>query len=170
VQTVAATYNSDVYTEAANNFRIPYWDWAAIPALPPVVSDDTVQIETPTGTQTVANPLYLYKFQQFPLNSTWFPNGTDVGEADQDLSQDPITLRFPDQPVQGTSQPDIVNEDLGAEGLMNMVVSILLLTPYLQEAHISISILYSARALNITTWQHKYRQGHLSKILTAPCM
>ncbi|KAM3081653.1 hypothetical protein ACMFMG_005105 [Clarireedia jacksonii] len=124
VQTIAATYKSDLYTAAANNFRIPYWDWAAIPALPPIVSADTVEIETPTGTGTVANPLLLYKFQQFPLNPTWFPNGTDVGEADQDLSQDPFTLRFPDEPIQGTSQPPIVNEDLGAEGLMSMVYSV----------------------------------------------
>ncbi|PQE14942.1 hypothetical protein CJF32_00002481 [Rutstroemia sp. NJR-2017a WRK4] len=124
VQTIAATYNSDVYTQAANNFRIPYWDWAAIPALPPVVSDNTVQIETPTGTQTVANPLLLYKFQQFPLNPTWFPNGFNVGKADRDLSQDPVTLRCPDKAVQGTSQPSTVNQNLGAGGLMNMVYSV----------------------------------------------
>lgn len=56
------------------------------------------------------------------MNATWFPT-TGTNTADEDLAQDPITLRFPNAAVQGTSQPDIVNEDLGAEGLQSMIYS-----------------------------------------------
>ncbi|KAJ8068065.1 hypothetical protein OCU04_003639 [Sclerotinia nivalis] len=122
VQVIAAKYNDATYTTAAKNFRIPYWDWAAVPALPPIVSDATVQIATPSGTQNVANPLLLYKFQQFPLNGTWFPT-TGTNTADRDLAQDPTTLRFPNAAIQGTSQSNIVNENLGAVGLMSMIYS-----------------------------------------------
>jgi tyrosinase len=58
VQTIAQTYDSTTYQAAANNFRIPYWDWASIPAMPDVVSQQYVQITTPSGVKTVANPLY----------------------------------------------------------------------------------------------------------------
>ncbi|KAA8563987.1 hypothetical protein EYC84_011986 [Monilinia fructicola] len=122
VQSIASTYNDDTYTSAAANFRIPYWDWAAFPTLPPIVNDATVQINTPSGTQNVANPLLLYKFQQFPLNETWFPTrGTN--RADEDLAQDPTTLRCPDKEVQGTSQPDEANDYMNSEGLMSSIYS-----------------------------------------------
>ncbi|KAI9641438.1 hypothetical protein NHQ30_010245 [Ciborinia camelliae] len=122
VQTIAAAYNDTTYTTATSNFRIPYWDWAAVPELPPVVSDTTVQINTPNGTQSVANPLLLYKFQQFPLNATWFPTkGTSM--ADEDLAEDPTTLRFPNTAILGISQPNMVNEDLGADDLTSMIYS-----------------------------------------------
>ncbi len=62
VQTIAQTYNSTplaaIYQAAANNFRIPYWDWASIPTMPGVVSQQYVQITTPLGVQIVANPLF----------------------------------------------------------------------------------------------------------------
>ncbi|TAQ87719.1 hypothetical protein B7494_g3943 [Chlorociboria aeruginascens] len=113
VQTIAKTYNSALYQTAADNFRIPYWDWAAVMQLPDVVSQPTVQINTPTGLQTVNNPLYFYQFQQYPLNSAWFPtSGRDVSGIDEDLAQDAITLRFPDQAINGNSQPDQVNDEL----------------------------------------------------------
>ncbi|ESZ89927.1 hypothetical protein SBOR_9689 [Sclerotinia borealis F-4128] len=123
VQTIAATYNDDAYTAAAANFRIPYWDWAAAPILPPVISDATVQINTTSGIQNVANPLLLYKFQQFPLKETWFPT-TGTSRADEDLAQDPTTLRFPNAAIRGTSQPENANDNLGSEGLMNMIFSV----------------------------------------------
>ncbi|RAL63678.1 hypothetical protein DID88_003721 [Monilinia fructigena] len=122
VQSIASTYNDDTYTSAAANFRIPYWDWAAVSTLPPIVNDATVEISTPSGTQNVANPLLLYKFQQFPLNETWFPT-TGTSRADEDLAQDPTTLRYPDKEVQGTSQPDEANEYLDSEGLMSSIYS-----------------------------------------------
>lgn len=62
VQAVAQTYHStplaETYEAAANNFRIPYWDWAVIPSMPAVVSQQYVQITTASGVQTVQNPLF----------------------------------------------------------------------------------------------------------------
>ncbi|KAK7900944.1 hypothetical protein LTR67_003229 [Exophiala xenobiotica] len=53
----------DQYREAAFTFRFPYWDWALYPALPDVVSQSLITINTPEGWQTVDNPLYSYEFQ-----------------------------------------------------------------------------------------------------------
>lgn len=57
-QQIAQGYNSSSYQAAANNLRIPYWDWASVPAMPDVVSEQYVQITTPSGVKTVANPLF----------------------------------------------------------------------------------------------------------------
>ncbi|QSZ30034.1 hypothetical protein DSL72_004552 [Monilinia vaccinii-corymbosi] len=122
VQEIADQYNDDAYSTAADNFRIPYWDWASIPTLPSIVTDATVEIETPYGTQNVDNPLLLYRFQQFPLNATWFPT-RGASRADEDLAQDPTTLRYPDREVRGTSQPDVADEHLDSEGLMSSIYS-----------------------------------------------
>lgn len=45
--------------------------------MPDIVTTDTVTINTPSGSQDVANPLLTYSFQEFPLNSTWFPSDMD---------------------------------------------------------------------------------------------
>ncbi|KAH8770537.1 hypothetical protein BGZ57DRAFT_437429 [Hyaloscypha finlandica] len=87
VQAIAQAYNSTTYQAAANNFRIPYWDWASTPAMPDVVSQQYVQITTPSGVKTVANPLYQYKFHTFPLNPAYFP------ASDGPLAMDQFTIR-----------------------------------------------------------------------------
>lgn len=56
--------------------------------MPVVVTTDTVNINTPSGPQDVPNPLLTYKFQNFPLNSTWFPS-----DQDGPLSTKPNTIR-----------------------------------------------------------------------------
>ncbi|OAP63560.1 hypothetical protein AYL99_02787 [Fonsecaea erecta] len=64
----------DEYSSAALSLRVPYWDWAVYPALPDVVSEPQISINTPNGWQTVNNPLYTYVFQSdaagngFPLS------------------------------------------------------------------------------------------------------
>lgn len=63
------------YTKAAKNFRVPYWDWAAAPpkgqpTLPSFLTASTVSVTTPTGQQTIKNPLYGYTFS--PLDSDNF--------------------------------------------------------------------------------------------------
>ena len=55
-------------TGAASTMRFPYWDWAAHPApgypsLPNVMSDKYISVETPTGMQTIINPLFRHDFQ-----------------------------------------------------------------------------------------------------------
>lgn len=64
----------DQYTTAAANFRIPYWDWAAIPAPGKSVFPDSVGgspsilVNGPAGAQVIANPLFSYQFK--PLDRT----------------------------------------------------------------------------------------------------
>jgi tyrosinase len=70
----------DQYVSAGKNFRIPYWDWAAIPAdgkgiLPDVVQTEGISVAGPSGTQTIANPLFTYKFKPIvdPKAFVWSP-------------------------------------------------------------------------------------------------
>lgn len=64
------------YVAAAKDFRMPYWDWAAVlPAgtkvFPTSLSSKTLNLVTPTsgGKPTpVDNPLYSFKFH--PVNPT----------------------------------------------------------------------------------------------------
>lgn len=66
------------YVASAKNFRIPYWDWAAVPepgksVLPASVGGSPgVDIDGPAGVQTIANPLYSYQFQ--PLDPSQLPD------------------------------------------------------------------------------------------------
>ena len=84
VQDIAASFgNQTDYVEAANTFRVPYWDWL----LPPGDGQDTmpisisgsapVQVNTPNGFQMIPNPLYRYHFS--PLDSRQIPD-YPVGE------------------------------------------------------------------------------------------
>lgn len=63
---------------AAANFRIPYWDWAAVPPAGESVLPDSVggspyiSANGPNGIQLIANPLFSYQFK--PLNSTQLPD------------------------------------------------------------------------------------------------
>jgi len=64
-------------TGAASTMRFPYWDWAAHPApgypsLPNVMSDKYISVETPTGMQTIINPLFRHDFQS-PRNLVYTP-------------------------------------------------------------------------------------------------
>jgi len=76
IQTVAARFTGAAktrYQAAAVNFRLPYWDWAAVPcsgcnAYPVLVSNQYVTVTTPTGQQTILNPLFRYDFH--PISAT----------------------------------------------------------------------------------------------------
>ncbi|SMY23964.1 unnamed protein product [Zymoseptoria tritici ST99CH_1A5] len=51
---------------AANNLRLPYWDWAAKvpsgrPAMPLMFTDTTVTVWDATGQKTYENPLYTFR-------------------------------------------------------------------------------------------------------------
>ena len=90
VQEIAAMWPAgpvqDQYVAAGKNFRIPYWDWAAIPSdggpiLPHVVQDSPgISVDGPAGTQTIANPLFTYEFKPTapkvfiysPVSCSWF--------------------------------------------------------------------------------------------------
>lgn len=67
------------YQDAANQLRIPHWDWAKAmasnqPVYPTAISNEGVQVTFPNGTSaTINNPLYKYDFH--PLDNREF-NGT----------------------------------------------------------------------------------------------
>ncbi|KAF8860872.1 Di-copper centre-containing protein [Acephala macrosclerotiorum] len=99
----------DQYVTAAVNFRVPYWDWAAVP--PPgqsvypssVGGSPAVVVNGPAGTQTIANPLWSYRFQ--PLDPSQLP--------DAPFSRYPQTLRYPTtQDASAVSQNNLVAQQL----------------------------------------------------------
>ncbi|OWP06274.1 hypothetical protein B2J93_2512 [Marssonina coronariae] len=95
VQDIAQTYPAatlSVYQTAADNFRIPYWDWASVPTMPAVVNQPTVQITTPAGVKNVTNPTFRYVFHEFPLNPSYFPSD-QTAAGDAWLSKYPYTIR-----------------------------------------------------------------------------
>ncbi|KAK2059846.1 Di-copper centre-containing protein [Colletotrichum caudatum] len=66
------------YQAAADDFRIPYWDWATPPPLGettylPEFEELGIQVSGPKGWQLIANPLYSYKFR--PLDPDVFSQG-----------------------------------------------------------------------------------------------
>ena len=64
-------------TGAASTMRFPFWDWAAnpkpgYPALPNVMSDKYITVESPTGMVTIINPLFRHDFQS-PKDMVYTP-------------------------------------------------------------------------------------------------
>jgi tyrosinase len=80
---------------AANNFRIPYWDWASVPQMPDIVNAENVLVTTPSGVRNISNPLLQYQFQEFPFNKNYFPSSKNVAR-DWYLASYSRTIRSPD--------------------------------------------------------------------------
>jgi tyrosinase len=123
-QTAAKAYNSAVWQKAADNLRIPFWDWAAAPqGFPDVMTWPSVRITTPTGVKNVTNPLYRYKFRSHPEQQNWFP--TNGGDWDAYLGSQPWTLRWPD--ANNVTHDESINIRLAGDdipaGLRQQVVS-----------------------------------------------
>jgi tyrosinase len=63
-----------MYTTAAENFRIPHWDWVAVPSAGQSVFPSSVGgspyivVDGPAGTETIANPLWSYQFKPLVPN------------------------------------------------------------------------------------------------------
>ncbi|KUJ20310.1 Di-copper centre-containing protein [Mollisia scopiformis] len=116
IQDIVQTYPASMqptWQVAADQFRIPYWDWASSPNMPDVVSQPTVQITNSAGrNQTVTNPLYQYSFQNMPMNQTWFP--TNAGDGW--LANYPQTMRGVNTKG-GPSNPALSNYYLNYFGL-----------------------------------------------------
>ncbi|KAF7533488.1 hypothetical protein G7054_g7071 [Neopestalotiopsis clavispora] len=75
VQIIAAWYSDErreAFQRAADNFRIPYWDWALKPSngtsvFPSILwSSPKIEVDGPNGKQNISNPLFSYVFN--PLN------------------------------------------------------------------------------------------------------
>ncbi|KAF9701036.1 hypothetical protein EKO04_000503 [Ascochyta lentis] len=70
VQEVIKTFPSGQqsrWNQAAATLRMPYWDWAQDPGssgatVPTLIRDQTVTVTKPSGTVTIANPLYSYSW------------------------------------------------------------------------------------------------------------
>ncbi|KAG0650056.1 Polyphenol oxidase 1 [Hyphodiscus hymeniophilus] len=117
-QSIAATYPLSVrsqYQTAATNFRLPYWDWATNATIPDVVSSQHVTVNTPTGSQTLTNPLWGYKFP--PLTSAQFPSTQQSNAGDWYLAADGQTYRSPNNQVGGPSNVNTANTALTNSGL-----------------------------------------------------
>ncbi|KAL1586559.1 hypothetical protein WHR41_05229 [Cladosporium halotolerans] len=59
----------DRYMQAAQNLRIPFWDWAALPAegenpFPQMFTDESVFVNSPNGPMNISNPLLGYTFKE----------------------------------------------------------------------------------------------------------
>ncbi|KAK6865875.1 tyrosinase [Apiospora arundinis] len=82
VQYIASLYPAGPqrarFQEAAQTFRMPYWDWAAMPpnnqsVLPfSVGGEPDIMADGPNGLQLIANPLFTYTFK--PLDPSIFPD------------------------------------------------------------------------------------------------
>jgi tyrosinase len=99
-QTIAPAYpesNRDQYVQAAQTLRIPYWDWSTDANVPAVASTPWLQVNTPVGQRTVANPLFTYHFGADSNNTSLFPGGTWF----------PNTVRHPDS--SGATNTDATN-------------------------------------------------------------
>jgi hypothetical protein len=78
-QTIAESYpeaQRTTYIAAAEILRVPYWDWALDPKLPECMTAPMISINTPTGLQSITNPLYSYLFS--PSSAKGFPAGDPV--------------------------------------------------------------------------------------------
>ncbi|KAI8626488.1 Di-copper centre-containing protein [Xylariaceae sp. FL1651] len=102
IQRLALEYvgsDAPAYQEAAQMFRIPYWDWASDPTLPPSSTQENITVNGPNGSLAIHNPLYNYHWQTYPINTTQFPGYGSMG---------PVTVR------DGANgfDPDVVNGNL----------------------------------------------------------
>jgi tyrosinase len=106
---------------AANNFRIPYWDWASVPQMPDVVNAENLLVTTPSGARNISNPLIQYHFQEFPFDKKYFPSSKDVAR-DWYLASYSRTVRSPG--ADGSASNFLyANEVLENANLKNQVVS-----------------------------------------------
>ncbi|KAK6503303.1 hypothetical protein TWF481_008330 [Arthrobotrys musiformis] len=104
------------YQQAANRFRLPYWDWASNAQLPALLgSQATVTVQKPQGFVTIPNPMVSYAFH--PFSSSFFPFTP--------FNRWTRTLRQPD--TNGNSRPAVVNQQLAANqvSLRNRVFNLL---------------------------------------------
>ncbi|GME24295.1 Tyrosinase [Neofusicoccum parvum] len=83
----------DNYTDAANTFRFPFWDWAVLPPdgetnVPSFMTTPTIEVTMPNGTEVIDNPLYSYKFHPLDSNALY-------DESNKQFSVYPTTMRYP---------------------------------------------------------------------------
>ncbi|WQF85949.1 Putative tyrosinase copper-binding domain, di-copper centre-containing domain superfamily [Colletotrichum destructivum] len=124
IQAIAANYTgsrAQEYKTAADNWRAPYWDWAADGGaqLPPVTTRATITVNGPGGQVQLPNPLLGYKWQRFPLNtaSNYFPRS-----GDRNCWAWPQTTRWPD--ANGNNRPSLANQELSQDDLKSITYNV----------------------------------------------
>ena len=78
---------NDIWCNAANLFRLPYWDWANPKrvGIPGICNPDTIEVVMPgDGHQTIANP--LWGFRNPKLDSS----GNSVAMGDSSMGENAI--------------------------------------------------------------------------------
>ncbi|KAI0342042.1 Di-copper centre-containing protein [Trametopsis cervina] len=102
----------DVFRKAAQRFRLPYWDWAASPELPPKLFDEKITVSLPPlANQTqIDNPLYTYRFQNNTATSYGFHEPFTVWA---ETIRNPPNAAKPN--VNDKSQPDRLQQQLRAQ-------------------------------------------------------
>jgi len=100
---------------------MPFWDWASDARMPDFLNTPWVTVTTPSGVQSVANPLTTYKFQS-PKMPDLFPS-LQAQSDDWYLSIPTQTLRNPDTQG-GVSNYERVNNELANNGFKAQTVSI----------------------------------------------
>ena len=92
------------YQNAVETLRVPYWDWASNPSLPTILSQPTLNINTPNGVRSLENPLARYTFRPIP-SANEFPQNFPLSHA-------PRTQRTPDS--NGNDQVAAINAAMQA--------------------------------------------------------
>ena len=96
--------------------------------MPDVVNAENLTVTTPSGAQTVRNPLLQYQFQKYPFDKKYFPSSKDMAK-DWYLASYPRTVRNPDADGSGSNFAH-ANEVLENANLKGQVVSSPLFGPY----------------------------------------
>jgi hypothetical protein len=116
-------HDRDRWLTAAQNLRMPYWDWATNSVPPPeVISLQKVNIIAPDGrTTSVPNPLYQYTFnpvdQSFP--SPWRSWKTTIRHPDNPNSPNATT------DVQDLTRYDLTWPDLNISRSFSLLLSVI---------------------------------------------
>ncbi|RYP93356.1 hypothetical protein DL770_000545 [Monosporascus sp. CRB-9-2] len=86
VQQLANEYSgkdASAYKAAGQTFRLPYWDWASDARIPPCCTRQNITVNAPKGPITIRNPLYSYKWHQYPLDQVEDVNTKLAAQAQQ---------------------------------------------------------------------------------------
>ncbi|PHH74988.1 hypothetical protein CDD80_2711 [Ophiocordyceps camponoti-rufipedis] len=71
---IAATYPQNVrarYVQAADNLRVPYWDWASRQEVPAATVPARVRVTGPSGSKDMENPLSSFKYPRAAMTGQY---------------------------------------------------------------------------------------------------
>lgn len=110
--------NGSYYVSASQKFRLPYWDWAADARVPHSCTTQSITVNAPVGPVTIRNPLYSYRWLDYPLNQSLFPGSENWPNE---------TTRSPN--ANSTYPVDEVNQKL-TEQAQSITMKVVSFTPH----------------------------------------